>query len=57
MSNNNCADEIHSSSNDETVVSVTAEEKEETQNNVDPWPYLKKDFKFIGEKNDKNVIY
>ena len=48
---------IHSSSDDETLFSVTAEEKEERQNNVDPWPHLKKYFKFIGEKNDKNLIY
>ena len=57
MANDNRAVEIHSSSDDETVVSVTAEEKEKKQNNVDPWPYLKKYFKVIGEKNDKNVIY
>ena len=57
MANDNCAVEIHSSSDDETVVSVKTEEKEETQNNVDLWPHLKKSFKFIGEKNDTNVIY
>ena len=57
MANDNRAVEIHSSSDDERVVSITAEEKEERQNNVDPWPHLKKYFKFIGEKNDKNVIY
>ena len=54
MANDNRAVEIHSSSDDERVVSITTEER---QNNVDPWPYLKKYFKFIGEKNDKNVIY
>ena len=57
MANNNRAIEIHSSSDKETIVFVAAEEKEERQNNVDPWPHLKKYFKFIGEKNDKNVIY
>ena len=51
MDNDNRAVEIHSSSDDERVVSITAEEKEERQNNVDPWPHLKKYFKFIGEKN------
>ena len=51
MANDNRAVEIHSSSDDERFVSITAEEKEERQNDVDPWPYLKKDFKFIGEKN------
>ena len=57
MANDNRAVEIHSSSDDERVVSIMAEEKEERQNNVDPWPHLKKYFKFIGEKNDKSVIY
>ena len=57
MANDNRAVEIHSSSDDETVVSVTAEEKEERQNNVNSWPHLKKYFKVIGEKNDKIVIY
>ena len=57
MANNNGAVEIHSSADDKTVVSVTVEEKEETHNNVDPWPHLKKYFKVIREKNDKNVIY
>ena len=57
MANINRGVETHSSSDDETVVSVTAEEKEERQNNVDPWPHLKKYFEFIGEENDKNVIY
>ena len=57
MANNNRAVEIYSSSDDERVVSTTAEEKEERQNNVDPWPHVKKYFKFIGEKNDKNKIY
>ena len=41
MANDNRAVEIHSSSDDERVVSITAEEKEEKQNNVDPWPHLK----------------
>ena len=57
MANDNSAAKIHSSSDDKTVVSVTEEEKEERQNNVDPWSHLKKYFKVIGEKNDKNVIY
>ena len=54
---NNRAVEIHFSSDDETVVSVTAEEKKETKNNVDPWPHLKKVFQIHCRKNDKNVIY
>ena len=53
MANDNRAVEIHSSSSDETVVSVTAEEKEERQNNVNSWPHLKKYFKVIGEKTTK----
>ena len=57
MANNNRAVEIHSYSDDEIVVFVTAEEKKEGQNNVNPWPHLKKCFKFIVEKKDKNVIY
>ena len=36
MANNNRAVEIHSSSDEETIVFETAEEKEERQNNVDP---------------------
>ena len=35
MANDNRAVDIHSSSDDEIVVSVRTEEKEETQNNVD----------------------
>ena len=42
MANNNRAVEMLSSCDDETVVSITAEKKEETQNNVDPWPLLQK---------------
>ena len=53
MANDICAVEIHSSCGDETAVSITAEEKEETQNNLDPWPHLKKYFKFIEKKMAK----
>ena len=57
MANNNRGVETYSSSDDETVVSVMEEEEEERQNNVDPWPDLQKYLEFIGEENDKNVIY
>ena len=53
MANNNRAVEIHSSSEEETIVFLTAEEKKERENTVDPWPHLKKYFKFIGEKMKK----
>ena len=53
MANNYRAVEIYSSSDGETVVSVTAEQKEETQNIVDSWPHIEKYFKFIGEETTK----
>ena len=53
MADSNRAVEVHSSSDDETIVSVTSEEKEERPNNVNPWPHLKKYFKFIGKKMTK----
>ena len=56
MADNNRAVEIHSSSDDGTVVSVTAEEKEERQNNVNPWPNLKSTSKSLKKKCDLPVF-
>ena len=53
MANDNRAVEIHSSSDDERVVSITAEEKEERQNNVDPWPHQKSTSNSLEKKMTK----